>query len=96
MTDDDNAASRSSALLNVTSDPSTASMVFYAACVGAAGLGECMIWLYATRPGSALAAPSAAPIRVRYALRIGRVPVVFLGSIPVAFVRHRTRRTYGY
>jgi len=48
------------ALLNVTSNPNTAGIVFYAIC-------------------------TAASIRLRYALRIGRVPVVFLASIPVAF-----------
>jgi len=73
------------ALLNLTSNPTTAGIVFYAICTAAAGLGECAIWLYATRPGRGLAAPSAAAIRVRIALRIGRVPVVFLASIPVAF-----------
>jgi uncharacterized membrane protein len=61
-------------------------IVFYAICTAAAGLGQCAIWLYATRPGSGLAAQSAAAIRLRYALRIARVPVVFLASIPVALV----------
>jgi uncharacterized membrane protein len=59
-------------------------IVFYSICVSAAGLGECAIWLYATRPQSRLASESAAAIRLRYALRIARVPVVFLASIPVA------------
>lgn len=62
----------------------SAQIVFYAACVAAAGLGECAIWLYATRPRSGLATESAAAVRLRYALRMGRVPVVFLASIPVA------------
>ena len=74
------------ALLNITADQHAAGVVFYAICNAAAGLGECVIWLYATRPGSALAAPSAAPIRLRYGLRIARVPVVFVMSIPVALV----------
>ena len=74
------------ALLNIAAGQHTAGVVFYAACVGAAGLGECLIWLYATRPGTDLAAPSAAPIRLRYSLRTARVPVVFLASIPVALV----------
>jgi uncharacterized membrane protein len=64
----------------------SAQVVFYAACVGAAGLGECMIWLYATRPRAGLATQAAIPIRLRYALRIARVPAVFLASIPVALV----------
>lgn len=62
----------------------SAGIVFYAACVAAAGLGECMIWLYATRPRASLATPAASAIRLRYTLRIARVPVVFLASIPVA------------
>ena len=64
----------------------SAQVVFYAACVGAAGLGECMIWLYATRPRASLATTAASAIRLRFALRIGRVPAVFLASIPVALV----------
>jgi TMEM175 potassium channel family protein len=64
----------------------SAQVVFYAACVGAAGLGECMIWLYATRPRAGLATQEATSIRLRYALRIARVPAVFLASIPVAIV----------
>ena len=64
----------------------SAQVVFYAACVAAAGLGECMIWLYATRPGAGLATQAASAIRLRYALRIARVPAVFLASIPVAVV----------
>lgn len=64
----------------------SAEIVFYAACVAAAGLGECVIWLYATRPRAGLATPAATAIRLRYALRIGRVPVVFLASIPVAVI----------
>jgi len=60
-------------------------VVFYAACSAAAGLAEAAIWLYATRPGSGLADPSAAPARLHFALRIGRAPAVFLMSIPLAF-----------
>lgn len=67
----------------------SADVVFYAACVAAAGLGECVIWLYATRPRASLAIPAATAIRLRYALRIGRVPVVFLASIPVALFAPR-------
>jgi TMEM175 potassium channel family protein len=66
--------------------PHAAPVVFYAACCAAAGLCEAAIWLYATRPGSGLADPSAAAARRHFALRIARVPVVFLISIPIAFV----------
>lgn len=66
--------------------PASAEIVFYSICVAAAGLGECAIWLYATRPRSRLATESAAAVRLRYALRIARVPLVFVASIPVALV----------
>jgi len=63
-----------------------APVVFYAACSAAAGLAQGVIWLYATRAGSGLADPSAARVRRHFALRIARVPAVFLISIPIAFV----------
>jgi uncharacterized membrane protein len=66
--------------------PTVAAVVFYAACSAAAGLAEGAIWLYATRAGSGLADPSAASVRRHFALRIARVPAVFLLSIPIAFV----------
>jgi uncharacterized membrane protein len=66
--------------------PHYAAVVFYAACAAAAGLGEGAIWLYATRAGSGLADRSAAAVRMHFALRIARVPAVFLLSIPIAFV----------
>lgn len=69
----------------LTKAASTAAVVFYAVCGAAAGLGEAAIWLYATRPRSGLADPSAAGVRLHYSLRVARVPVVFLASIPVAF-----------
>lgn len=72
------------ALLEVAHGKHTAAVVFYAICVGAAGLGEFAIWQYATRPGSGLATSAASTVRLHYGLRIGRVPVVFLASIPVA------------
>jgi len=74
-------------LLNESSvRPGYAAVIFYAACGAAAGLAEGAIWLYATRPGSGLADPSAAAVRRHYALRIARVPVVFLISMPFAIV----------
>ena len=66
------------ALLNLTARPHAAGVVFYAACVSAAGLGEGVIWLYATSPRRGLADESAAAVRLRYALRIARVP----GGVP--------------
>jgi uncharacterized membrane protein len=69
-----------------SSRPHVAPVVFYAACSAAAGLAEGAIWLYATGAGSGLAHPSAASVRRHFALRIARVPAVFLLSIPIAFV----------
>jgi uncharacterized membrane protein len=62
-----------------------APVVFYAAVSAAAGLAEVAIWLYATHSRSGLADPSAAPVRLHFALRIARAPAVFLISIPIAF-----------
>ncbi len=61
-------------------------VIFYASCAAAAGLAEAAIWLYATRPGSELADPSVAPVRLQTTLRVIRIPAVFLASIPVAIV----------
>jgi len=61
-------------------------VIFYAICVAAAGLAEGAVWLYATRPGSGLADPSVAPVRLQTTLRIARIPAVFVASIPVALV----------
>jgi len=72
-------------LLSIRNGEDVAPVVFYAACSAAAGLAEGAIWLYATRPGSGLADPSAAPVRLHFALRIARAPAVFLISIPIAF-----------
>lgn len=60
--------------------------VFYAICAGAAGLGEAVIWLWATRRGSGLTDPSVEQIRRPFTLRILRVPIVFAISIPIAAV----------
>jgi uncharacterized membrane protein len=72
--------------------PDAAPVVFYAACSAAAGLAEGAIWLYATRPGSGMADPSAAAVRLHFALRIARAPAVFLISIPIAFVTPENTR----
>ena len=57
--------------------------VFYALCVAAAGTAELVVWVYATsRKG--LTDPSVAHVRTLLTVRIARLPVVFLGSIPVA------------
>ena len=71
-------------MLGLTSTRQAAAVIFYAACCSAAGLVESAVWLYATRPGSGLAAPSAARIRLPFLLQAARAPVIFLLSIPVA------------
>jgi uncharacterized membrane protein len=60
--------------------------IFYALCAAGAGILETVIWLYATRPGSGLASKSASQVRLRFALRGARAPVVFLLSIPITIV----------
>ncbi len=71
-------------VLSATGGDQVKSTVFYAVCVAAAGTAELAVWVYATgRKG--LTDPSVATVRTLYTLRIARLPVVFLGSIPVAF-----------
>lgn len=72
------------ALLGLSSTNQAAAVIFYALCCSAAGLVEAVVWLYATRPGSLLAAPSADRARIPYLLQTISAPVVFLLSIPVA------------
>jgi uncharacterized membrane protein len=67
----------------LSSSTEAPAVIFYAACCAASGLTEAACWVYATRPGADLA-PTAAPVRVRYLLRILTAPAVFLLSIPVA------------
>jgi len=62
----------------------TASVIFYATCCALAGLLEAATWIYATRPDAGLADPDAQPVRMLYLVRMLRVPVVFLLSMPVA------------
>jgi uncharacterized membrane protein len=77
------------ALLSAHSQGHGGAVIFYAICAGAAGLGEGLVWLYATRRGSGLTDPSVDRVRLQYTLRIFRVPVVFAISIPVALVAPR-------
>ena len=76
-------------VLGLTSTTQAAAVIFYAACCSAAGLVESAVWLYATRPGSGLAAPSAARMRLPFLLQAARAPVIFLLSIPVALYSPR-------
>jgi uncharacterized membrane protein len=74
------------ALLFAGNTHEPAAPVFYAACVAAAGLLELAIWLYASRSKGLV--PAGVPPAVRrYELaQLLPTPVVFLLSIPVAFI----------
>lgn len=62
-----------------------AAVVFYAAWVAVAALAESAIWIYACRTPGAITAETPQWMRRYLALRMLRVPAVFLVSIPVAF-----------
>jgi uncharacterized membrane protein len=71
------------ALLSATSTSQPPAVIFYAACVAAAGLAQAAIWLYAIRAG--LVEDGITPALRRYfAARLLCTPVVFALSIPVA------------
>ncbi len=73
-------------VLSKTSSDHWVAVVFYAACCAAAGLAEGAVWLYAAYSPARLTDPSASQVRLQFTLRIVRVPVVFLASIPIAIV----------
>jgi uncharacterized membrane protein len=74
------------ALLFAGNTKAPAAPVFYAACVAGAGLVELAVWLYATH-AKGLVPASVSPAFRRYELaQLLPVPVVFLLSIPVAFI----------
>ena len=62
------------------------STIFYAACIACAGLAELAIWLYASLARDLLVPGTSPAVRRYIALRVARIPVVFLLSIPVALV----------
>jgi uncharacterized membrane protein len=74
------------ALLFAGNTHEPAAPVFYASCVAGAGLLELAIWLYASRSKGLV--PASVPLAVRrYELaQLLPTPVVFLLSIPVAFI----------
>jgi uncharacterized membrane protein len=74
------------ALLFAGNTREPAAPVFYASCVAGAGLLELAIWLYASRSKGLV--PASVPLTVRrYELaQLLPTPVVFLLSIPVAFI----------
>ena len=65
---------------------SAAAVIFYSACMAAAGLGELMIWVYAADVKDLLAPGTSRATRRYVTLRLVRTPAVFLVSIPVAVV----------
>jgi TMEM175 potassium channel family protein len=71
------------ALLSEGQGPGQLATIFYAACMAGAGLLEMIIWVYATH-GNRLTTGLTAAERRYVALRVSRVPAVFLLSIPVA------------
>jgi uncharacterized membrane protein len=73
-------------VLSTASGSQAGATIFYALCAAGTGLLETVIWFYATRPGSGLASPAAAQVRVRFGLQAVRGPVVFLLSIPIALI----------
>ena len=74
------------ALLFAGGTRQTAGPVFYAACVALAGLMELAVWLYATH-AKGLVPASVSPAFRRYELgQLLPTPMVFLLSIPVAFI----------
>lgn len=66
--------------------PSAVAVIFYSACMAAAGFGELMIWIYAASVKDLLAPGTSRATRRYLTLRLTRVPAVFLVSIPVALV----------
>ena len=59
---------------------------FYAACLAVAGLAQGAVWFHAARRGRLTASHVPPALANRYLLSLLQPPVVFLASIPVAFV----------
>ena len=70
-------------LLSSVPSSQSGAVIFYAACGALAGLVEAAIWLYASSRKN-LTSPDIAEVKTFFLLRILRVPVVFLLSIPIA------------
>jgi len=65
---------------------SAVAVIFYSACMTAAGLGELMVWVYAAHVKDMLVPGTSRATRRYVTLRLIRTPAVFLVSIPVAAV----------
>jgi uncharacterized membrane protein len=72
------------ALLNEQDKQPRVATIFYAACIAAAGLVELALWLWAIRGKGRLTPGLTSADGLYVALRLARVPAVFLLSIPVA------------
>jgi uncharacterized membrane protein len=73
-------------LLGGGNGPDEVPTIFYAVCISCAGLLELAVWLYASQVKDLLVPGTSPAVRRYIALRIARIPVVFLLSIPVAFI----------
>jgi uncharacterized membrane protein len=76
-------------VLSQNSLSGSGTLIFYSACVAAAGLAEGAVWIYANYARDDLTHSSVGQVRWQFTLRIARVPAVFLVSIPVALVAPR-------
>ena len=65
---------------------SAVAVIFYSACMAAAGIGELMIWVYAANVKDLLVPGTSRATRRYVTLRLVRTPAVFLVSIPVAVI----------
>jgi uncharacterized membrane protein len=72
------------ALLSSVSSSQAAAVIFYAACAGAAGLVETLLWLYAVYAKDGLVSAITPATRRLFLLRTARVPVVFGISMLIA------------
>jgi uncharacterized membrane protein len=63
-----------------------AAVVFYAACTGAAGLVETVMWAYACRARDGLITGLRPATQQLILLRTARAPAVFVLSIPIALI----------
>ncbi|HEX9352894.1 MAG TPA: TMEM175 family protein, partial [Streptosporangiaceae bacterium] len=71
-------------LLGSGNGPDRVATIFYSVCISCAGLAELAVWLYASYARDLLVPGTSPAVRRYMALRVARIPVVFLLSIPVA------------
>jgi uncharacterized membrane protein len=76
-------------LLSSVSSNQRPAVIFYAVCVGSAGLVETVAWLYATQASAGLVKGISPDTRRLFALGFARIPVIFGLSIAVAQVSPR-------